>query len=61
MRARRARLISQGGAAMRYVRIVLLLLAVTIGTQACIVPVPVGPGGGHRHHRHHHHHHDGWR
>jgi hypothetical protein len=46
---------------MRYVRIVLLLLAVTVGTQACIVPVPVGPGGGHHHQRHHRHHHDGWR
>jgi hypothetical protein len=37
---------------MRYLRIVLLLLAVTVGTQACIF-VPVGGGGGH-HHRHHH-------
>lgn len=34
---------------MRYLRIALLLLAVTIGTQACIVPVPVGPGWHHRH------------
>jgi hypothetical protein len=36
---------------MRYLRIWLLLLAVTVGTQACIF-VPVGGGGGHRHHRH---------
>lgn len=36
---------------MRYLRICLLLLAVTVGTQACIF-VPVGGGGGH--HRHHH-------
>jgi hypothetical protein len=35
---------------MRYLRIALLLLAVTFGTQACILPVPVGGG------RHHHHH-----
>jgi hypothetical protein len=35
---------------------VLLLLAVTVGTQACIF-VPVGGGGGHHHHRHH----DDWR
>lgn len=42
---------------MRYMRILLLLLAVTIGTQACLfVPVPIG-GGGHGGHRHH----DGWR
>jgi|GraSoi2013_115cm_1033766.scaffolds.fasta_scaffold335433_1 hypothetical protein len=42
---------------MRYLRIVLLLLAVTVGTHACIfVPVPVGGGGGH-----HHHHRDDWR
>jgi len=34
---------------MRYLRVVLLLLAVTIGAQACIF-VPVGGGGGHRHH-----------
>jgi hypothetical protein len=40
---------------MRYLRIVMLLLAVTVGIQACIVPIPVGPGGGHRHDR------DGWR
>ena len=38
---------------MRYLRIALLLLAVTFGTQACIQPVPVGGGW-------HHHHHD-WR
>jgi len=37
---------------MRYLRIVLLLLAVTVGTQACIF-VPVGGGGGHHHRRHH--------
>jgi hypothetical protein len=42
---------------MRYLRIVLLLLAVTVVTQACIVPVPIGPGWG----GHHHHHHDDWR
>ena len=42
---------------MRYLRIVLLLLAVTIGAQACIfVPFPVG-GGGRGEHRHH----DVWR
>jgi hypothetical protein len=41
-----------GGYAMRYLRIALLLLAVTFGTQACIF-VPVGGGG--------HHHHHGWR
>ena len=35
---------------MRHLRIWLLLLAVTVGTQACIF-VPVGGGG---HHRHHH-------
>ena len=29
---------------MRYLRIALLLLAVTFGTQACILPVPVGGG-----------------
>jgi len=34
---------------MRYLRILLLLLAVTIGAQSCIF-VPVGGGGGHRHH-----------
>jgi hypothetical protein len=34
---------------MRYLRIALLLLAVTLGTQACIVPVPVGPGWHHHH------------
>jgi hypothetical protein len=39
---------------MRYLRILLLLLAVTIGAQACIF-VPVGGGGGY-----HHHHHRGW-
>jgi hypothetical protein len=33
---------------MRYLRIALLLLAVTFTAQACIVPVPVGPD------RHHH-------
>jgi len=37
-----------GGYAMRYLRIALLLLVVTFGTQACIF-VPVG-GGGHHHH-----------
>jgi hypothetical protein len=37
---------------MRYLRIALLLLAVTVGTQACILFVPVGGGG---------HHHHGWR
>jgi hypothetical protein len=42
---------------MRYLRIVLLLLAVTFVTQACILPVPVGGGGGHHRHRHH----DDWR
>jgi len=40
---------------MRYLKIVLLLLGVTVGTQACIIPIPVGGGGGHRHHR------DDWR
>lgn len=34
---------------MRYLRILLLLLTVTIGAQACIF-VPVGGDGGHRHH-----------
>ena len=38
---------------MRHLRIVSLLLAVTLGAQACILPVPVGGGW-------HHHHHD-WR
>jgi hypothetical protein len=42
---------------MRYLRIVLLLLAVTFVTQACILPVPVGGGGGHHRHRQH----DDWR
>jgi hypothetical protein len=37
---------------MRYLRIALLLLAVTVGTQACVLLVPGGPGW----HRHH-----GWR
>ncbi len=38
---------------MRYLRTALLLLAVTLGTQACIfVPVPVGGGS---------YHHHGWR
>ena len=42
---------------MRYLRVALLLLAVTFGAQACIfVPVPVGGGGGH-----HHRNHDDWR
>jgi hypothetical protein len=40
---------------MRYLRIVLLLVAVTVGTQACIF-VPIGGSGGHHHDRH-----DGWR
>jgi hypothetical protein len=35
---------------MRYLRIMLLLLAVTFGTQACILFVPVGVGGGGHHH-----------
>jgi hypothetical protein len=35
---------------MRYLRIMLLLMAVTFGTQACILFVPVGGGGGHHHH-----------
>jgi hypothetical protein len=26
-------------------------LAVTVGTQACIIPVPIGGDGGHHHHR----------
>jgi hypothetical protein len=30
---------------MRYLKIALLLLAVTFGTQAGILPVPVGGGG----------------
>jgi hypothetical protein len=38
---------------MRYLKIVLLLIAVTFGTQACILFVPVGGGGGGHHH--------GWR
>lgn len=38
---------------MRYLKIGLLLLAVTFGTQACILPVPVGGGW--------HHYHHGWR
>jgi hypothetical protein len=38
---------------MRYLRIMLLLMAVTVGTQACILLVPVGGGGCH--------HHQGWR
>jgi hypothetical protein len=25
---------------------------VTVGTQACIIPVPIGGGGRHHHHRH---------
>jgi hypothetical protein len=37
---------------MRYLKIVMMLLAVTVGTQACIIPVPIGDGGGHHHHRH---------
>ena len=40
---------------MRFLKIVLLLLGVTVATQACIIPVPVGGGGGHRRH------HDDWR
>jgi len=41
---------------MRYLRIALLLLAVTIVTQSCIfVPVPVDGGGDHHRHR------DDWR
>jgi hypothetical protein len=39
---------------MRYLKIVMLLLAVTVGTQACIIPVPIGGGDG----GHHHHHRD---
>lgn len=39
---------------MRYLRIAVLLLAVTVATQACIF-VPVGPGGHHRHHHHRYH------
>jgi hypothetical protein len=34
---------------MRYLRIALLLLAVTFTAQACILPVPVFPGGHHHH------------
>ena len=46
-----------GGCAMRYLRVAVLLLAVTFVAQACIfVPVPVGGGGGH-----HRRHYDGWR
>ena len=42
---------------MRYLRIAVLLLAVTFVTQACIfVPVPVGGSGGY-----HHRHRDDWR
>lgn len=42
---------------MRYLTMAVLLLAVALGTQACIIPVPVGgDGGGHHHHRH-----DDWR
>ena len=37
---------------MRYLKIVMLLLAVTVGTQTCIIPVPVGGDGGHHHHHH---------
>jgi hypothetical protein len=38
---------------MRYLTMAVLLLAVTLGTQACIIPVPVGDDdGGHHHHRH---------
>jgi hypothetical protein len=40
---------------MRYLKIVMLLLAVTVGTQACIIPVPIGGGDGG-----HHHHHNDW-
>jgi len=40
---------------MRYLRIAVLLLAVTFATQACIF-VPVGGGGGY-----HHRHRDDWR
>jgi hypothetical protein len=29
---------------MRHLKTALLLLAVTLGTQACILPVPVGGG-----------------
>jgi hypothetical protein len=42
---------------MRDLRIAVLLLLVAVGTEACIVPVPVGPGWG----GHHPHHHDDWR
>ena len=38
---------------MRYLKIVMLLLAVTVGAQACIIPVPVGGGDGGPHRRHH--------
>ena len=38
---------------MRYWTMAVLLLAVTLGTQACIIPVPVGGDDGeHHHHRH---------
>jgi hypothetical protein len=36
---------------MRYLKIVMLLLAVTVGTQACIIPVPIGGGDGGHHHQ----------
>jgi hypothetical protein len=43
---------------MRYLKIALILLAVVVGTQACIlVPIPVPGDGGH----HHHHRDRGWR
>jgi hypothetical protein len=35
---------------MRYLSILLLVLAVTFGTQACILFVPIGGGGGGHHH-----------
>ncbi len=38
---------------MRYLKILMLLLAVTVGTQACIIPVPIGGGDGGRHHHRH--------
>ena len=42
---------------MRYLRVVLFLLAVTFVAPACIfVPVPVGGGGGHHRRRY-----DDWR
>ena len=40
---------------MRYLKIALLLLTVTVGTQACIIPVPVGGRDGGNHHHHHRH------